>query len=93
MSARCQRGGELNYDVVRQETTHTDYFIDKKTREDLIAMVGGTHGILSAVPSLAGRGGESWQGISPMWRDAALQFLAFAGCDLALWMLILVAAR
>ena len=31
---------ELNYDFVRQEITHIQNVIDKKTRQDLTAMIG-----------------------------------------------------
>ena len=58
------------------------------------------HGILSAVPpitaanTLHGRGAENWQGIRPMWRDAAFAIFGFLlGVTLALWILILLAAR
>jgi hypothetical protein len=40
------------------------------------------------------RGGENWQGINPMWRDAAFAIFGFLpGVTMALWILILVAPR
>ena len=50
-AARCQRR-ELNYDVVRQEITNIQNAIKKKTRQHLTVIVGGAHGILSAIESL-----------------------------------------
>ena len=44
---------ELNHDFVRQEITHIQDVIDKKTRQDLTVMVGGEHGILSAIENLS----------------------------------------
>jgi hypothetical protein len=58
------------------------------------------HGILSAFPpitvatTLHGLVAENWQGIGSMWRDASFAIFGFLlGVTMALWILILLAAR